>query len=86
MVVSLKRKTKYKWWKSGKDKFDLIVCGEPDCFAYIIRYWSDHWKRAAWCWILNMPRGAFNEFCRGWASAPHVAKRQVEKAIEDGWK
>ena len=74
----------YRWWK-GRQRWDLILMGEPDAFAYIIRYESKQWSGAAWCWILYMPRGLRTETARGWASASHLAKRQVEKYIEENW-
>ncbi len=79
-----RRQRKYKWWRQGTGRFDLILAGDPDCFAYVIRYWSQRWKSSAWCWTLTMPRGGA-ETARGWASAPHTAKRQVEAYIEDRW-
>jgi len=77
-------KLKYDWRK-GRERWDMVHMGEPDCFAYIIRHWSEIWKGAAWCWILYMPR-AGRETARGWASAPHTAKRQVEATIEELWR
>lgn len=75
---------KYKWWKCGPERWELILMGNPDCYAYIIRYWSERYKDSAWCWTLTMPRGG-RESARGWASAPHLAKRQVERAIQEHW-
>lgn len=79
-------RSKYKWWRKGSDGWELILMGEPDCFAYVIRYWNRARHTSAWCWILYMPRGPLNETARGWASAPHTAKRQVEAAIEEHWR
>ncbi len=82
-LTQLPRPTKYKWWK-GPERWDMVHMGDPDCFAYMIRYWSNHWKSAAWCWILTMPRGG-RETARGWASSAHLAKRQVEAKIKELW-
>jgi hypothetical protein len=87
-AIAIKR-LKYPWLKNGKDRFDLVMMGEPDCHAYIIRYWSENWKSAAWCWILTMPRTGVNgERIRGFhgfGRSGHAAKRQVEQAIEESW-
>jgi hypothetical protein len=80
-----KTKSIYRWWPDGKDRFDLVAMGEPDCHAYIIRYWSERWKSSAWCWILTMPRAGGNQH-RGFARAAHTAKREVEAAIREHWR
>ena len=78
-------RTKYKWWK-GRERWDLILFGEPDCFAYMMRYVTPAYPESpAWCWTLTMPRGG-HEVARGWASAAHTAKGQVEAAIEEHWQ
>lgn len=72
---------KYRWWKRH-ERWDLILMGEPDCHAYVVHYLSaiKGMYGGAWCWILTMPRGG-REVARGWASAAHTAKRQVEAAV-----
>ncbi len=75
---------RYKWWK-GRDRWDLVLMGEPDCFAYMMLYRNTTFNSStAWCWTLTMPRGG-KEVARGWGTAAHRAKRQVEAAIEANW-
>jgi len=80
-----RRPLRYKWWRR-RDGFDLILMGEPDAHVYIIRYWNETYKSAAWCWSLTMPRGSVGETANGWASNPHDAKRQAEDYIQEHWK
>ena len=77
----MRQPQKYPWHKNGQ-RFDLVLIGEPDAFAYIIRYWSEKWKSSVWCWRLTMPRGG-RETARGFGSNPHEAKRQVEAKIRE---
>jgi hypothetical protein len=77
---------KYNWQRGlsrGQDRFDLVLGGSPDCFAYIIRYQNKKWG-AVWCWILTMPRGG-REVAHGFARASYIAKREVEAAIAEHW-
>ncbi len=79
---------KYKWRKSC-ERWELLLFGEPDCYAYMIRYQSDQyrrmgWERSVWCWRLTMPRGA-SEVARGFAHSADAAKQQVEAAIAEHW-
>jgi hypothetical protein len=81
--------TKYPWYQNGNDRWDMVMIGEPDCHAYIVRYWSERWKSAAWCWILTMPRCVDDHHgptYNGFESAPHKAKRSVERTIEREWQ
>lgn len=75
---------KYRWERTDDDRFDCVQMGEPDFFAYIIRYWSERWKHQAWCWILTMPRASTHTY-RGWADDQHKAKRDVEKFVQENW-
>lgn len=79
----LKRKTN-PHWRKGNERWDLVLMGDPDCHAYIIRYWSNVCRDAAWCWCLTMPRGSASRFS-GWASSAFAAKLQVESAIRNHW-
>ena len=74
---------RFKWWK-GRDRWDAVNMGEPDFFAYMIRYVAPVWKSTAWCWTLVMPRGSGDTYT-GWASAAYEAKRQVEDAVSRHW-
>jgi hypothetical protein len=80
---------KYQWWREGRFRWDLVMMGDPDCHAYIVRYSSPQPAiyGGAWCWTLTMPRAANpgSKTYTGWTSAPHTAKRQVEKCIEENW-
>jgi hypothetical protein len=71
-------------WRGSYERSDLILMGEPDCHAYIVRYQSARYGNA-YCWWLTMPRGAFSERRSGWASSMPAARRQVEKSIKDNW-
>jgi hypothetical protein len=85
--MAVKAKTKYKWWRwPGHHRFDLILMGEPDAFAYIVRYDGPvkGIYGSRWCWSLTMPRGG-RETARGWDTAAYRAKRQVEAYIEEHW-
>jgi hypothetical protein len=77
----MKAKPPYPWRNVGGQRWELLLMGDPDCYAYIIRHYSNVWKSAAWCWLLTMPRGNVTR-TNGWARAPHLAKRQVEAVIE----
>ncbi len=79
------RRLKYKWWPwRAHRRWDLILMGDPDAFAYVVRHESPikNVYGGAWCWILTMPRGG-REVARSWASSPHEAKLQVEAAIRE---
>jgi len=71
-------------WEKDTDRWDLVLMGEPDCFAYIIRHQGRGLYRhgVAWCWTLTMPRGA-SEIASGWAHSGYEAKLQVEAKIAE---
>ncbi len=73
-----------RYWHGGKGRFDLALIGEPDCSAWIMRY-SHRMYGGVWCWELTIPR-ASGHTVRGWNNSPHIAKRQVETAIEEHWR
>jgi hypothetical protein len=77
---------RYPWRKRDRQRrWELVLLGEPDCYAYITRYENhDINDTAVWAWTLTMPRGG-RELARGWDTMPHKAKRQVEAAIEHFW-
>ncbi len=80
-------KTKYPWHREGTHRLDLVLMGEPDCHAYIVKYRAvEHFGcyGHAYCWILTMPR-ASGRRQGGWAHTWHQAKREVEADIRDGW-
>jgi len=76
-------KLKYQWRK-GRERWDLVLMGDPDCHAYVLRHEASRGYGPAWCWSLTMPRGG-KETARGWDHSPHAAKRQVEAAIQEFW-
>lgn len=75
---------RYAWRKSG-DRFDLVLMGNPDCHAYIVRYkGANDTYGSAWCWTLTMPR-ADGDRWTNWAHSAPIAKRQVESVIQENW-
>jgi len=79
------RKTKYKWQK-GRERWDLVLAGDPDCFAYMIRCQGKVWRDyIAWCWSLTTPRGSQGQRFSGWAPSAFEAKLQVEAEIRRRW-
>jgi len=77
----------YRWWKWTRVRTDLVLMGEPDCHAFIVKYTAAQpaMYGNAYCWILTMPRASANRI-NGWASSLPKAKRQVESAIEREWR
>lgn len=82
----LQRVERPKWY-GDFSRADLVLMGDPDCHAYIVRYKSE--RRSiygnVYCWTLTMPRAGHNRY-RGWADSQPEAKRQVELAIKENWR
>jgi hypothetical protein len=74
---------RFKWYK-GRERWDAVNCGEPDFFAYMIRYRGGIWRGQAWCWTLVTPRGTGDRY-NGWETSAHEAKRAVESLIAKLW-
>ena len=67
-------------WFGDFSRSDLVLMGEPDCHAHIVRYRAENYSvyGNAYCWVLTMPRASGNRY-KGWASKMSDAKREVER-------
>ena len=74
-------------WYGDFNRCDLVLMGDPDCHAYVVKYKPAHRATVygnVYCWTLTMPRASNNQY-KGWTSSMPTAKREVEKAIKENW-
>ena len=76
----------YPWTRRGPYCWDLVLMGEPDCHAYIVKFnAAEKLYGAIWVWFLYMPRGG-GESARGFRGSAFGAKREVEQYIRENWR